>query len=421
MTRMRAVLAPVVVALLAISPAQNVWGATGCTDYLAPDCSAQQFLDTVRTHLNSSLSDAFAIQQELAFGLADNRREQDALTAQIAASEAKLAELDAELVRLQDQIDATTKRIDVERAALSTLARAVWAEPDSFLVLAARAKDLGEIFTRTADLISAGQRGSALKAGLERDLASLQADLQRQQEARDAEAAVRKELVIKDQRLGQLAQTGHAIGQQLELAIVRVQTELAAINGQSPALASQIQAQLALATGAAIGAAQGDVWAQAQLWKELNLPPPPPHPVPVLSTQFRLAWPVAHPNISQGFGPSPLLIEPPYGQYAHFHTGLDLADRQGTPIFAAADGVVSLSGSNPGGYGNYVIITHTQGYATLYGHLQASLVKAGDVVIQGQQIALMGSTGLSTGPHVHFELRLNGQPKDPSLYLPPLS
>ena len=63
---------------------------------------------------------------------------------------------------------------------------------------------------------------------------------------------------------------------------------------------------------------------------------------------------------------------------------------------------------------------HSQGFATLYGHLQVSLVQAGDVVVQGQQIARMGSTGLSTGPHVHFELRLNGQPRDPSLYLPPL-
>ena len=88
---------------------------------------------------------------------------------------------------------------------------------------------------------------------------------------------------------------------------------------------------------------------------------------------------------------------------------------------AAAGGLVSISGSNPGGYGNYVIVVHSQGYATLYGHLLSSLVTAGQVVVQGQEIALMGSTGLSTGPHVHFELRLNGSPRDPSLFLPPLN
>jgi murein DD-endopeptidase MepM/ murein hydrolase activator NlpD len=61
---------------------------------------------------------------------------------------------------------------------------------------------------------------------------------------------------------------------------------------------------------------------------------------------------------------------------------------------------------------------HDQGFATLYGHLQRSIVRTGDVVNAGQQIGLMGSTGLSTGSHLHFELRLNGEPKDPALFLP---
>jgi murein DD-endopeptidase MepM/ murein hydrolase activator NlpD len=416
---MRVALTAVALVLLAVGPAQNV-EAIGCTDYQAPGCSAQQFLDTVRSQLNSSLIDAFAIQQELAYTLADNRHEQDALTKQIAASEVRLAELDAELVRLQGQIDATIKRIDIERAALASLARTVWAEPDSFLLLAARAKDLGEIFTRTADLISAGQRGSVLKAGLERDLASLQVDLQRQQEARDAEAAVRQDLIGKENRLNQLAEQGKLIAQQLEAAISQVRAELAQLSGQAPEIADQIQSVLLASTASAVAAAQGEVWAQLLIWQQLNLPPPPAHAVIAQSSEFGMSWPVARPHITQGFGPSPLLIEPPYGQYSHFHTGLDLADRQGTPILAAAGGVVSLSGSNPGGYGHYVVVSHGQGLATLYGHLQASLVQAGDVVIRGQPIALMGSTGLSTGPHVHFELRLNGQPRDPSLYLPPL-
>jgi murein DD-endopeptidase MepM/ murein hydrolase activator NlpD len=417
---MRVLLAAGAAALLFSGLAQGV-GATDCTGSSAANCSAQQVRDTVRGQLNTSVSDALAIQQELSLTLEDNRNEQDPLRGQIAASEARLADLDAELAQLQDEIDTTTKRIDSERAQLTTLARTIWTEPTSFLLLAARARDLGEVFTRTTDLIAAGARARTLKAGLERDLAGLQADLEKQQAARDAETAVREVLVGKAQRLTQVAGTGQLIAQQLELAITRVQNELAALAGQSPAIASQLQAQLAAATANAVGAAQGDVWAQAQLWQQLNLPPVPAHPIPVLSTALRLAWPVLHPHITQGFGPSALLIEPPFGQYAHFHTGIDMADRPGTAILAAAAGIVSVSGSNPGGYGNYVMIVHTNGYATLYGHLQASLVKAGDVIAQGQQIALMGSTGLSTGPHVHFELRLNGQPKDPSLYLPPLS
>jgi murein DD-endopeptidase MepM/ murein hydrolase activator NlpD len=415
---MRRLLAAAGAALLIGGLAQDA-RATDCTSLSAAGCSAQQLVEAVRVQLGTSLSDALATQQQLAFTLADNRHEQDTLHDQIAASEARLAELDTQIAQLQAKIDATTKKIEVERAELVTLARTIWAEPTSFLVLAARARDLGEVFTRTSDLIAAGARAKVLKETLQHDLEALQSDLERQQAARAAEVTVREELVVKDERLGEVAQTGQAIAQQLVLAISRVQAELSAIGGQSPQIAGQIQSELAVATAGAVGAAQGDVWAQAQLWQQLNLPPPPPHPIPVLSTQFRLAWPVAHPNITQGFGPSALLIEPPYAQYLHFHTGLDLADRLGTPIMAAAAGVVSLSGTNPGGYGNYVIIAHAQGYSTLYGHLLASLVRAGDVVTQGQQIALMGSTGLSTGPHVHFELRLNGQPKDPSPFLPP--
>jgi murein DD-endopeptidase MepM/ murein hydrolase activator NlpD len=417
---MRFLVAAAGAALLIAGLAQDAT-ATGCTTTPATSCASQQLLDNVRAQLGNSLSDALATQQELTFTLADNRNAQNALRDQIAASEARLTELDAQIAQLQVQIDTTTRRIEVERAELVTLARTIWMEPTSFLVLAARARDLGEVFTRTSDLIAAGARARGLKVSLQHDLETLQADLEKQQAARDAEVTVREELVTKDERLSQEAQAGQAIGQQLELAIMRVQDELAAVAGQSPDIASQVQSELALATAGAVGAAQGAVWAQAQLWQELNLPPPPPHPVPVLSTQLRLAWPVAFPHITQGFGPSALLIEPPYAQYLHFHTGLDLADRLGTPILAAAGGTVSVSGSNPGGYGNYVIIVHAQGYATLYGHLLTSLVREGQVVTQGERIALMGSTGLSTGPHVHFELRLKGQPKDPSLFLPPLN
>jgi murein DD-endopeptidase MepM/ murein hydrolase activator NlpD len=414
---MRAVVAAVVVALLLV-PVQQV-RATDCAGLSASECSNQQFLDNIRSQLKASLADAVAIQQELAASIEDNRAQQDQLRDQIAASEERLTELDAELVRLQGEIDATTKRIDLERSQLATLARAVWAEPDSFLLLAARAKDLGEVFTRTSDLIAAGVRGRSLKAALEKDLAILQADLERQQAARDAEAALKDGLVKKAERLNQVANIGAQIGMQLDAAISQVQAELDSLDGQSPELASQIQAQLMAATASVVAAAQGTVWAQVMIWQQLNLIPAPAH-ANVQANVFQLAWPVAHPRITQGFGPSTLVLEPPFGGYPHFHTGIDLGDYTGTPILAARDGVVGLAGWNPGGYGNYVIVVHDQGYATLYGHLQRSIVRAGDVVNAGQQIGLMGSTGLSTGSHLHFELRLSGEPKDPALFLPAL-
>ena len=83
------------------------------------------------------------------------------------------------------------------------------------------------------------------------------------------------------------------------------------------------------------------------------------------------------------------------------------------------DGVVILVGSGPYGYGNYVVLQHTGGLTTLYGHLNRPLVKVGDQVSQGQPIGLEGSTGNSTGPHLHFELRIDNKPVDPTPYLPP--
>jgi len=80
---------------------------------------------------------------------------------------------------------------------------------------------------------------------------------------------------------------------------------------------------------------------------------------------------------------------------------------------------VALVGSSSSGYGNYVVIAHSGGLDTLYGHLSTALVKPGQRVTQGQPIGLEGSSGNSTGPHVHFELRINQTPINPAPYLPP--
>ncbi len=95
-----------------------------------------------------------------------------------------------------------------------------------------------------------------------------------------------------------------------------------------------------------------------------------------------------------------------------WHSGVDIAVNTGTPIKAAEDGTVILA-TRDAGYGLYVIIDHGGGISTLYAHASQLLVKSGDVVVQGQTIALVGSTGVSTGPHLHFEVRIDGAPDNP--------
>ncbi len=103
----------------------------------------------------------------------------------------------------------------------------------------------------------------------------------------------------------------------------------------------------------------------------------------------------------------------PFGGGAARHMGIDLAGPTGTPIYATADGVVSESGYNNGGYGNLIKLNHGRGVETRYGHLSAMLVSAGQRVTRGQVIGRMGSTGRSTGSHLHYEVRIDGRAVNP--------
>ena len=99
-----------------------------------------------------------------------------------------------------------------------------------------------------------------------------------------------------------------------------------------------------------------------------------------------------------------------------FHYGTDFAANSGTAVCAFADGTVLAAGQDDG-YGNYVKIRHADGYTTLYGHCSKLLVRAGETVTAGQEIALVGATGKATGPHLHFELMHDGYYCNPEFYL----
>lgn len=124
-----------------------------------------------------------------------------------------------------------------------------------------------------------------------------------------------------------------------------------------------------------------------------------------------LAWPVSG-TITSPFG----YRRNPFGGGMEFHQGLDIAAPMGTTITAAAAGTV-ISAGWYGGYGNYILIDHGGGMATGYGHCSQIFVSVGQQVQKGQAIGAVGSTGYSTGPHVHFEVRIHGKPVDPAAYL----
>ncbi|MDQ6876853.1 MAG: M23 family metallopeptidase [Candidatus Dormibacteraeota bacterium] len=133
-----------------------------------------------------------------------------------------------------------------------------------------------------------------------------------------------------------------------------------------------------------------------------------------------IACPVAGAVVTQGFGPTSAPFEPPGFGYPHFHTGVDLAAPIGTPVRAANDGFVEAAGTEvdalgiPVGFGNYIKVAVGGSEEEIYGHLSAIFVRPNQIVRAGEVIGAVGSTGSSTGPHLHFEVRTHGVPVDPS-------
>ncbi len=123
---------------------------------------------------------------------------------------------------------------------------------------------------------------------------------------------------------------------------------------------------------------------------------------PVPACPLRLAWPLRA-AVGDRFGP----------RDAAFHPGLDLPAATGTPVHAAAVGRVTFAGPTTGGYGNLVVVTHAEGVETMYAHLSRIVAYRGEAVTVGTLVGLVGATGETTGPHLHFEVRVRGAAVDP--------
>ena len=416
MARLLAVAAAAVATLLTALPVS----ADTASD-LAAAQARKQAIDAVRAQLGSQLATAIQAQEQLAEAIRANITEQQKVEAEIADSDAKLAQLDQDLARLHVEETATQSRIDTEREQVRELARAIYVQPSSVLLLLVQSRSVGEMITRINDLRSAGARANKLKAKLDADMAKLEQTRRKEFDDRIAAQQLRDKQVSDLATLQDLRTKQDHAQADLARQIQQTRAELLAVKSQSEAVAKQIVELLEEQQAAVIAAAMQAVWDQAQA-SGVN------YNASKLSTghstRYRFVWPEASATETQPFGPSDYWFEPPFYGYAHFHTGIDMASGLGTDIRVADDGVVIEAGCScvngqPVGYGYYVIVAHTDGLATLYGHMSLVVVKEGQVVNQGDVVGKEGSTGNSTGPHLHFELRKGGQPIDPRLYLPP--
>ncbi len=392
-------------------------GAASPARLICPPDPTQAAYDQLKTRFGDDIAKALDAQKRLSSTLDQYTSIAQGLSNQVAQEETVIADLEDQIAKLDTQIQDTQDRIDVEKEQLGVMARAIYRQPDSLWVLIARTGNLQQALLATSDMVVAGQRAHALQTKLEADLKKLESDRKARQDDLDKENGNRDLLLANLNALQDVMATQSDISSQLTDLVGQLQDAQTGLRNQSPdaaaALAQLLEAQMqslvqrAYQTAwiqARVGAGKALLLGQLPLGKTLN--------------GLRLSWPMTQFQITQPFGPSDVALEPPLGPYRHFHYGVDIAAPLGTSVTSAADGVVVAVGRSSVGYGNYVIVGHGGGIATLYGHLLDTTVKVGDGVARGQQIGHEGSTGLSTGPHVHFELRLNDQVVDPMPYLP---
>jgi murein DD-endopeptidase MepM/ murein hydrolase activator NlpD len=377
----------------------------------------QQLYAQLEARLGGDIAKALAAQERLSNALDRVAVNEQALSDQVSQLEQQIADLEDQIAQLDGQIQDTQDRIATEKTQVATMARAIYRQPHSFIDVVARAGSLQEALTMTADLVVAGQRAHALQTKLEADLAKLAADRKARLADLDRQNSYHDRLVATLSSLDDLMALQADLSSQLDDLMSQIQDALSGLRDLPPDVTSALANLLETQEADLVQKSDQAAWAQAQVGAGLAMALGE-LPEGRLVGGLTLSWPIAGARITQPFGPSNVLLEPPLGPYPHFHTGIDLAAPLGTPVTAAATGVVVAVAHTNIGYGNYVIIAHGGGIMTLYGHLLETDAKVGQKVVRGQLIGLEGSSGLSTGPHVHFELRKNNQVVDPINYMP---
>ncbi len=334
---------------------------------------------------------AQAERQRLDGALADVTDRLAAANARLVDAQATVDRLGFEALALQVKVDATVKKLtaarnDVRRSAVLLYRHGTGT---AMIGLLGSTEGSGELVEGKHYL----QRVSDKRQDDARRVTRLKAQLDAQRDAvaqqkQDADAARAAAADEKDQLDALAAQQARA----RDAAASAEQAENAALG---TALAQHDEAEAALA-------------AESQRVAEL-LQSAGDTPALGDGTFIR---PVPGP-ITSGFG---YRTDPVTGATA-YHAGIDIGAPCGTPIKAAGTGVILSAGFNSGGYGNMTLINHGNGLSTLYGHQSSIIVSPGQSVTQGQVIGYVGSTGKSTGCHLHFEVRVGGNPVDPNAYL----
>jgi murein DD-endopeptidase MepM/ murein hydrolase activator NlpD len=339
--------------------------------------SKQNKLSHARAHagvLTTRISHESGQLQRLTTEVAELRNRAAAVAAQLRQKQAELDTAQARLDYLKERLHEAIQVLEQRLVAIYESS-----EPDLITVLL-QAHGFDDLLARTQYLETLQHQDNDIVSRVRGLRNEMQVTVNTVWAARDEIAARKHELDVTRASLKQRTTELATARRKQHATLEEVRRRQGDLETDVNQISEQIAKQLAQSTGA--------------------LPAGPIQP-----GGHGLIWPVNGPVVS-GFGP----------RWGSFHEGIDIAVPTGTPIRAAASGSVEIAGAE-GGYGNYTCVDHGGGLSTCYAHQERILVSVGQQVSQGQIIGISDCTGHCLGPHVHFEIRVNGQAVDPMGYL----
>ena len=359
-----------------------MWGSSASGQSLQQKLnSTQSKLSHARAHagvLTGRITHESAQLQRLTTQVAALRNREAAVAAELAQKQAELSDAQARLDSLKQRLHAAIQILEQRLVAIYESN-----EPDLITVLL-QAHGFDDLLARTQYMQTLQHQDNDIVSRVRELRNEMQVTVNTVRAARDQIAARKHELDVTRTTLKQRTTELATARRKQHATLARVRKQQDDLEGNLNDISQKIAEQLAAGTGA--------------------LPAGP-----IRAGGHGLIWPVNGP-ITSGYGPRNI------GNGYEFHPGVDIGVPTGTPIRAAAAGAVSIAGPT-GGYGNYTCIDHGGGLSTCYGHQERFLVSVGQQVAQGQIIGLSDCTGYCFGPHVHFEVRINGQTTDPLGYL----
>lgn len=334
-------------------------------------------LDRARTEIPKAQRELASAQDALAGARA---REQE------IAGELKVAQ--EKVAREQARVDAVQGKIDLTRDVMGRIARAVYtAGPYGDVEVILESQDPSDFAERLQSVRTVVKGQSRALADLDLQRADLEATKARLQTAQESVIARRAEATKERERAAASAAKATAAKKRIDALVAARSSALASAareKAQALAQLKKLKAEQQRLASILRGGGDGAGYPSGSL-----------------------LWPAAG-GITGGVGPR---IHPVYG-YRSCHTGIDIGAGSGSPIRAAASGTV-LERTSGGPYGNRTVVNHGGGLATMYAHQSRILVSTGQSVSKGQVIGYVGSTGYSTGPHLHFEVWIGGRPYNP--------